>query len=141
MSNLTANISNRVRAGELPAPFYAVVGLASATSGSVRQAPKHVRELPPAVWTSIREQYEDLAIRGERELAQWQAQRVINARVQRYTPAAARATVSARGAARRAAANPSVVDLRAASRRAGDRFRTGMQMPGAGAVGEAGLSG
>lgn len=140
-SDFTSALRERVRAGELPAPLYAAVGLVSAAGESARQAPQRARELPAATWSSVRRQYAALALRGERELAEWQAQRILNERVQRYTPAAARVTVSARQAARRAATNPTVVDLRAASRKAGDRFRAGLQMPGAGAVGEAGLPG
>ena len=68
------------------------------------------------------EQYEDLAGSGERAVAQWHAQRVLDERAERLTrsvtPAAAKATVSARDAVRRAAASPTGQKATAARRRA-----------------------
>jgi hypothetical protein len=70
----------------------------------------------------VAEHYGGLAGSGERAVAEWQAQRILDERAERLTrsvtPSAARATVSARDALRRASASPTGQRAAAASRRA-----------------------
>ncbi len=70
----------------------------------------------------VAEHYDELAGSGERAVAEWHAQRILDERAERLarsvTPSAARATVSARDAVRRAAASPSGQRAAAAGRRA-----------------------
>lgn len=67
-------------------------------------------------------EYATLASSGERAVAEWHAQRVLDERADRLrrtvTPTAARAGVSARDAARKAAASPTSQRIGAAGRRA-----------------------
>lgn len=88
--------------------------------------PKSVRESVSDRVIDLREaaagEYTALAGSGERAVAQWHAQRVLDERADRLvrtvTPAAARAGVSARDAARKAAASPTGQRIGAAGRRA-----------------------
>jgi hypothetical protein len=110
----------------------------------VAGAPAFVAEAAKARWSQVRdvpghagaalservidlrddaaEHYDDLAGSGERAVAEWHAQRVLDERAERMarsvTPAAAKATVSARDAVRRAAASPTGQKAAAAGRRA-----------------------
>jgi hypothetical protein len=92
---------------------------ASGTPGQVRAA---LSERVIDLRDDAAEHYEDLAGSGERAVAQWHAQRVLDERAERLTrsvtPTAAKATVSARDAVRRAAASPTGQKAAAAGRRA-----------------------
>ena len=91
-----------------------------------REVPSRVRAVLSERVIDLRddaaEHYEDLAGSGERAVAQWHAQRVLDERAERFTrsvtPTAAKATVSARDAVRRAAASPTGQKAATAGRRA-----------------------
>ena len=92
--------------------LFAVPG---ALRGSVSERVIDLRE-------AVESEYAMLASSGERAVAEWHAQRVLDERADRLrrtvTPTAARAGVSARDAARKAAASPTSQRLGAAGRRA-----------------------
>lgn len=100
---LQAGTVARERAESLPGGTLAAARRAPAAPAEARAALARVRGL-------LADHYGSLADEGERAVARWHAERVLNDRADRmtrsFTPAAARATVSARDAARRAAASP-----------------------------------
>jgi len=102
-------------------------------SAAVRQAAHRSSEVPGEARDQAKEQvidlrdtatsaYHALAAGGERALTEWQAERAMNRRAERVTrsvtPKAAKATVSARDAARRAAESPTGAKVRGAGVRA-----------------------
>ncbi len=108
---------------------------AAALPGRVRRRWAKVRGLPADVGDRVidlrdgaSQRYEILADSGERAVTRWQAERILNERADRLarsvTPKAARATVSTRDAARRAAASPQAARARQAGRRAKQSAKT-----------------
>ena len=100
---------------------------------AARQAAERTAEIPGEARDQAKDQvidlrdtatsaYHALAASGERALTEWQAERALNRRAERMTrsvtPTAAKATVSARDAARRAAESPTGAKVREAGVRA-----------------------
>lgn len=151
-------IRDRFDADDIPPQAYALVGAALAlrqraaavlqAAGRVTALPGEVRRLPD----HVRSNYASLAQEGERAVAHWHAERLLNERADRITramtPKAARATVSARDAARRAADSPTGQRLgdagRRARRSAGQAWRdylATVEETGAGQWGDAAVNG
>lgn len=110
-----------------------ITGAPAAAAGAAREGWSQAVEVPGRLRGALSERvidlrddatehYEDLAGSGERAVAQWHAQRLMDERAERLTrsvtPKAAKATVSARDAVRKAAASPTAQKAAAAGRRA-----------------------
>lgn len=110
-----------------------IMAMPGDAANAVEAAWQRLRPAPRTVPSAVAEQVVDLrdgavqqyrqwSLDGERAVAQWHAQRLLNERADRMTrsvtPFAARATVSARDAARTAAASPTAARLTEAGRRA-----------------------
>ena len=110
VAGLPAEVADRARSR-----WSDLLGIPAAVRGSVSDRVIDLREAASG-------EYAALASSGERAVAQWHAQRVLDQRADRLvrtvTPTAARAGVSARDAARKAAASPTGQRIGAAGRRA-----------------------
>lgn len=122
----------------VPTPVFALVGVALQTKQAAARIPDQVTRAKDLSLTTalqlgyearcaVADQYAQWARSGERALAQWHAERVLNARADRVsrsvTPAAARAAVSARDGARRVRGSKSRKRLVAARRAAAEAWR------------------
>ncbi len=140
-------ISRRIKDKELPTSVYALAGAIDVLRESVAAAPQRVEvvrgrvidlrervvNLPDTLEDSAEEfvtdlrkdatdRYQGLAQRGEKKVTQMYAERAINAKVdqvaKKVTPAAARASVTAKTTAKKVAQSPTGKKTAAATKRA-----------------------
>jgi hypothetical protein len=118
----------------------ALQALPAALRGRAATAPEQARQEVVDLRDGVTAHYDDLVLVGERALSQWRAEQLMNERidaVKGLTPAAARAAVSARDAARRAAASPTGQAVAQAGRRTAAATRSAWSTAPAGPIQDA----
>lgn len=89
-------LTRRMLDGDLPAPLYAVVGLADQVAGNTRGLMAQASGLPGAVVGEAQRQYESLVRRGQERSVEIAAERAVREQVSRFedrvAPRAGRAT-------------------------------------------------